>query len=329
MLRDVLIVQVINDMTLAGVVIAGLPIQIQISILGIRVLVHAGDSAVHGLGGHHLADVEVVIGVLVNGVDHIIVLRKLSGSESTIVQLGVLQLRNSADGGILTVIAIVNAGNLTQVVVDLYHADGLGAVIHIDLSLSAFAGELIGSVVILGDKIAIGIIVNAADGSVAVVIALEDFLAVHIHGPGVVVVLVAVTVADHRAQVIIDVLLGGGVGVSVGGLVGDGDDLILGKDEVPSSNLGSSSKIPLELLGSGGIFLVFITFKARLFLRFLADPHRDPHAEMKQRNQWIQECRTGRRASCPAHFFCFYRTCSRKLPMVAAASSCFCRVAWV
>ena len=28
-----------------------------------------------------------------------------------------------------------------------------------------------------------------------------------------------------------------------------------GKDEVPSSNLGSSSKIPLESIGSGGIFL--------------------------------------------------------------------------
>jgi len=34
-------------------------------------------------------------------------------------------------------------------------------------------------------------------------------------------------------------------------------DLAFGKDEVPSSNLGSSSKIPLESLDSGGILLVF------------------------------------------------------------------------
>ena len=55
---------------------------------------------------------------------------------------------------------------------------------------------------------------------------------------------------------------------------------ILGKDEVPSSNLGSSSKIPLELLDSGGISLVFAIFSASLFLRFFVDPHRDPHGEM-------------------------------------------------
>ncbi len=55
---------------------------------------------------------------------------------------------------------------------------------------------------------------------------------------------------------------------------------ILGKDEVPSSNLGSSSKIPLESFDSGGIFLAFLTFWLSLFLRFLVDPHRDPHAEM-------------------------------------------------
>ena len=62
----------------------------------------------------------------------------------------------------------------------------------------------------------------------------------------------------------------------------------------------------------------------------ISDPHRDPHAEMKQRNQWTQEHRTGRQASCPAHFsFCPYRTCSIKLPIAAAASSCFWRVAWV
>ena len=62
----------------------------------------------------------------------------------------------------------------------------------------------------------------------------------------------------------------------------------------------------------------------------ISDPHRDPHAEMRQRNQWTQERRTGRMISCPAHFsFCPYRTWSIKLPMVWAASSCFCLVAWV
>ena len=34
-------------------------------------------------------------------------------------------------------------------------------------------------------------------------------------------------------------------------------------------------------------------------------------------------------ASRPAIFFLPYMTCAMKLPMVAAASSCFCRVAWV
>ena len=62
----------------------------------------------------------------------------------------------------------------------------------------------------------------------------------------------------------------------------------------------------------------------------ISDSHRDPHAEMRQRKQWTQERRTGRRTSCPAYFsFYIYRTCSMKLPMAAAASSCFWRVAWV
>jgi len=47
-----------------------------------------------------------------------------------------------------------------------------------------------------------------------------------------------------------------GEGKYNGGCIG----IILGKDEVPSSNLGSSSKIPLESFDSGGISLVFLTF---------------------------------------------------------------------
>jgi hypothetical protein len=61
--------------------------------------------------------------------------------------------------------------------------------------------------------------------------------------------------------------------------------MAVGKDEVPSSNLGSSSKVPLELFDSGGILLYFLTFSADLFLRFLVDPHRDPHAEMSGKGQ--------------------------------------------
>ena len=87
----------------------------------------------------------------------------------------------------------------------------------------------------------------------------------------------------------------------------------------------AAPKIP-ENFGFWGFFVAKSCFVG---WSKISDPHRDPHAEMKQRNQWTQECRTGRRASCPAHFFCFYRTCSIKLPIAAAASSCFCLVAWV
>ena len=43
----------------------------------------------------------------------------------------------------------------------------------------------------------------------------------------------------------------------------------------------------------------------------------------------FKECRTGRFAFPPGIFSLSYMTCSMKLPMVWAASSCFCRVAWV
>ena len=74
----------------------------------------------------------------------------------------------------------------------------------------------------------------------------------------------------------------------------------LGKDEVPSSNLGSSSKIPLELLDSGGISLVFAIFSASLFLRFFVDPHRDPHGEMSGEGQRVPD----RKFRLPAWLFC-------------------------
>ncbi len=76
----------------------------------------------------------------------------------------------------------------------------------------------------------------------------------------------------------------------------------LGKDEVPSSNLGSSSKIPLESIDSGGILLYSSTFLAGLFLRFFVDPHRDPHAEMSEEGQRVPD-----RKSCfPAWRFCCF-----------------------
>ena len=56
------------------------------------------------------------------------------------------------------------------------------------------------------------------------------------------------------------------------------------------------------------------------------DPHADPHGEMTQRTQ---ECRAGGLRLLPVFFSLSYMTCSMKLPMVWAASSCFCRVAWV
>jgi len=42
-----------------------------------------------------------------------------------------------------------------------------------------------------------------------------------------------------------------------------------------------------------------------------------------------KQCRAGNLRFLPGFFSLPYMTCSMKLPMVAAASSCFCRVAWV
>ena len=65
--------------------------------------------------------------------------------------------------------------------------------------------------------------------------------------------------------------------------------MAVGKDEVPSSNLGSSSKIPLESVDSDGISLYLITFWPSLFLRFFVDPHRDPHGEMSGKGQRVPD----------------------------------------
>ena len=74
----------------------------------------------------------------------------------------------------------------------------------------------------------------------------------------------------------------------------------VGKDEVPSSNLGSSSKIPPESIDSGGISLVFVTFWVDLFLRFSADPYRDPHGEMSREGQRVPD----RKFCFPVWRFC-------------------------
>ena len=93
---------------------------------------------------------------------------------------------------------------------------------------------------------------------------------------------------------------------------------ILGKDEVPSSNLGSSSKIPLESVDSGGISLHFATFLASLFLWFFVDPHRDPHAEMSEEGQRVPD----RKFRLPAWLFCRFSVLH---DLCHKISHCLCR----
>ena len=59
-----------------------------------------------------------------------------------------------------------------------------------------------------------------------------------------------------------------------------------------------------------------------------SDPHRDPHAETAGKDKRAPDGKI----CLPARFFVAvlsYMTWPRTLPMVWAASSCFCRVAWV
>ena len=78
--------------------------------------------------------------------------------------------------------------------------------------------------------------------------------------------------------------------------------MAVGKDEVPGSNLDSSSKIPLESIDSGGISLAFATFWAGLFLRFFDDSHRDPHSETSGEGQRVAD----RKLRLPAWLFALY-----------------------
>ena len=97
-----------------------------------------------------------------------------------------------------------------------------------------------------------------------------------------------------------------------------------GKDEVGGSNPPSSSKI-LENFGFRGFFVAESCFAVWLKN---SDPHRDPHAETAGKDKRAPDGKI----CFPARFCCCllgYITCPRTVPMVWAASSCFCRVAWV
>jgi hypothetical protein len=83
----------------------------------------------------------------------------------------------------------------------------------------------------------------------------------------------------------------------------------VGKDEVPSSNLGSSSKIPLESLDSGGISFVSAIFGVGLFLRFFFDPHRDPHAKSPERDRERQTGSSTFLSGFFAGFFALHDLC--------------------
>src|SRR5699024_231570 len=136
---------------------------------------------VHSLGSHHLADVEVAIGVLVDGIDHIVVIGELGGGEIVVVQLGAVigQVGDLADGD--SAVLLVHVGDLTQIVVDLNHGHGLVGVGHVDLGLSTLAG-----VGVVGAHVAAG----HHD------VGRSHFLTVHIGGP-----VVLILVADGSAQI--------------------------------------------------------------------------------------------------------------------------------
>ena len=74
--------------------------------------------------------------------------------------------------------------------------------------------------------------------------------------------------------------------------------------------------------------MLFGRFDLRVRVWGNFDPHPDPHAEMLGKGKRGAERKFD---FLPGAFIVFgaYITCAMKLPMVWAASSCFCRVAWV
>ena len=98
----------------------------------------------------------------------------------------------------------------------------------------------------------------------------------------------------------------------------------VGKDEVGSSNLPSSSKKHRKLRFS----VLFCCKNVENSVGQLPDPHPDPHAEIRGKSERAPERKFGF-LSGVFIIFGFYITCAMKLPMDCAASSCFCLVAWV
>ena len=98
-----------------------------------------------------------------------------------------------------------------------------------------------------------------------------------------------------------------------------------GKDEVGGSNPPSSSKKHRKLR-----FSVFFCCKNTLLgvgqnVGQPPDPHPDPHGEMRGKGKRGADGISVR----SSWFRSVYITCAMKLPIVCAASSCFCLVAWV
>ena len=71
-------------------------------------------------------------------------------------------------------------------------------------------------------------------------------------------------------------------------------------------------------------FFTFCQFNLWVTVWDSFDPHRDPHAEMGGKGE-----RGADGYSVRSSFRLTHITCIMKLPMVCAASSCFCLVAWV
>ena len=81
----------------------------------------------------------------------------------------------------------------------------------------------------------------------------------------------------------------------------------------------------LENFGFRGFFVAIFDFLVwvKLWVSWLT--HTVTHTPKGPER--IKECRAGSLRFPPGVFFLSYMTCAMKLPMVAAASSCFCRVA--
>ena len=80
----------------------------------------------------------------------------------------------------------------------------------------------------------------------------------------------------------------------------------------------------LENFGFQGFFVANFDFLVWVKMWVNQLTHTVTHTRKGLKSAGREVC-----ASRPAFFSLSYMTCAMKLPMVAAASSCFCRVAWV